>query len=451
MKSQFGYIAWVLTAFALIIGIMIFPLKFPDGFEDGGFSNFCIEPPPGMPLITAQSYFITSSYQVDGDGNRGGFNDSIQGGPPTQYKMIKGNVPIVNIGDNWFHFIHDKQTTADTRLGKRVFLWPTAISGAYTVELPDNKGEPNVSFDGLGVVFLQQLEKDGSYRTIESGNLRIPIVDVYKDINKPEIPYEDIFQCKEFVINDPKYSGGYDKIVIPSQETSSDKKELQLEWFLMEKSPFKAAILRSGCKPAVYLYPPKKQLINVKVYPKGFLTYVDPPYDSLKGWTVWAEPTGNLYQGTSIKSQGEGQYEYLYYESKIYDEYIEKPEKGWVVRGSGEMEELFNEILPKLGLNEVQKRDFIDYWEKTLPEVPYYFVGVVKQENVDQFERLEIIPKPDFVNRVRIYFERLDSFKEVEVPVLSSNEERLDPEKFNVVEWGGMVKNDSDHPFTCSQ
>lgn len=454
--NQKGYIKIVLVVFALIIGILIFPIKFPTGYENGAYGNFCIDPPPGMPLVDAQSYFITSSYQVDGEGNRGGFVDSIQAGPMTQYKMIKGNVPIVNIGDNWFHFIHDKNTTADTPLGKRVFLWPTAISGAYTVELPDNKGEPNVSFDGFGIVFLQQLEKDGTYRTIESGNLQIPIVDVYKDINKPEIPYEDLFLCKEFIINDPQYNGGYDKVVVPEQAKSETQKELQLEWFLLEKSPFKGAILRSGCKPAVYLYPPNKQLVNVKVYPKGFLTYVDPPYDYEKGWTVWANPNGDIHQILESRNSYQ-KYDYLYYESKIQDEYIDKPEKGWVVRGSGvkdqsgEMERLFNEILPKLGLNKVQADDFIEYWSKALPESNYYFIGIINQENVDLFERLEITPKPDFVNRVRIYFEMLESPKSVEAPVLGDKNFEIDPGKFNVVEWGGMVKNDPSHPFTCSQ
>ena len=410
-----------------------------------------------MPLVEAPSYWTNSSYQVDGEGNRGGFVDSIQTGPMTQYKMIKGNVPIINIGDNWFHFLHDKSTTADTPLGKRIFLWPTAISGAYTVELPDNKGEPNVSFDGFGIVFLQQLEKDGTNRTIKVDKLEIPIVDVYKDINKPEIPYEDLFLCKEFVINDPKYSGGYDKVVVPEQAKSESQEELQLEWFLLDKSPFKGAILRSGCKPAVYMYPPNKQLVNVKVYPKGFLTYVDPPYDHEKGWTVWANPSGDIYQILESRNSYQ-KYDYLYYESKIQDEYIDKPKTGWVVKGSrvkgqqsSEMSQLFDGILPKLGLNKIQTDDFIEYWSKALPESNYYFIGIINQDNVDQFERLEITPKPDFVNRVRIYFEMLESPKAVEAPVLADRNFEIDPGKFNVVEWGGMVKNDPSHPFTCSQ
>ena len=110
--------------------------------------------------------------------------------------------------------------------------------------------------------------------------------------------------------------------------------------------------------------------------------------------------------------------------------------------------------------------DFIEYWNKALTESPYYFVGVMDQKNVDQIERLEITPKPDIINRVRIYFERLDQPRQVEAPNIVDQRtselvnQTLDPDLpihqltnslFRVVEWGGMVKNDPNHPFTCSQ
>jgi hypothetical protein len=127
------------------------------------------------------------------------------------------------------------------------------------------------------------------------------------------------------------------------------------------------------------------------------------------------------------------------------------------------LEKQFNEILPKLGLNPVQTKDFIEYWKKALPYSPYYFIGVMDQDNIDQFEPLDITPKPDYINRVRIYFERLDQPKVVEAPHLGISDKSLASRKispdnltlatshFSVVEWGGMVKNDPDHPFTCSQ
>jgi hypothetical protein len=132
-----------------------------------------------------------------------------------------------------------------------------------------------------------------------------------------------------------------------------------------------------------------------------------------------------------------------------------------------ELNTLYQDILPQLGLNYQQTKDFADYWNQALQPAPYYFVGVIDPKNVDQIERLEITPKPDSVNRVRIYFERLDQPKVVEAPELSAFGRQLSAgvaeggwqkadgkfadDKFRVVEWGGMVKNDPNHPFTCSQ
>ena len=111
---------------------------------------------------------------------------------------------------------------------------------------------------------------------------------------------------------------------------------------------------------------------------------------------------------------------------------------------------LLNENLPKLGLNSTQTKDFIEYWEKALPDSPYYFVGIIDQENIDNVEPLEITPKPDYINRVRVYFETLDQPKKVQAPVLTNNYQ-LTTNNFSVVEWGGMVKRDKNHPFICSE
>jgi hypothetical protein len=237
-------------------------------------------------------------------------------------------------------------------------------------------------------------------------------------------------------------------VVWPDQQKSDSNEQLQLEWFVFDsKTVLLNAWWTPHCKPAVYLYPPQKMQVNVKVYPAGTLTYTDPLYDSKRGWTVDAYPDGKIYD--SRYTIYDKSFNYLYFESKIHDQVIKKPTKGWVVKYE-ELDNLYQNILPKLGLNQQQTQDFAEYWKKALHPSPYYFVGVIDQANVDQIERLEIIPKPAYINRVRIYFERLDSPKPVEAPVFTSPT-TLNPSQFNVVEWGGMVKNDPNHPFTCSQ
>lgn len=192
------------------------------------------------------------------------------------------------------------------------------------------------------------------------------------------------------------------------------------------------------CKPAIYLYPQERTEVHVRVEPKGYLTLTIPEYPK-EGWMVTANPSGEIESSGRI-------YPYLYYESKIRDVEVRKPQNGYIVEFQ-KLSELYSNILPKLGLNDVQTNDFKEYWGKALPNAPYYFVGVMEQKDIDAIEPLTITPNPESIIRVRLYFEALKHPIEVQQPTLFA------PQKqgFTVVEWGGMVKTDKTHPFTCSQ
>ncbi|MCL5019384.1 MAG: hypothetical protein M1426_02760 [Patescibacteria group bacterium] len=192
------------------------------------------------------------------------------------------------------------------------------------------------------------------------------------------------------------------------------------------------------CKPAIYLYPKEKTDVRVQVSPAGFLTYTDPKYPE-GGWQVTAYPNGQ------ISTNGKN-YDYLYYESKIKDSEINKPKEGFVVAFDN-LPSFYNQVLPKLGLNAKETKDFKDYWEKYLPESPYYFVGLMDEKSIEKIEPLNVNPAPDSIIRVRFYFEALDKKIDVKEPLIST------PVRsgYTLVEWGGLVKVDKDHPFTCSQ
>ena len=186
-------------------------------------------------------------------------------------------------------------------------------------------------------------------------------------------------------------------------------------------------------------------MVNVKVFPKGYLGYTDPVYDPVYGWTVEAYPDGRLIPNAKFQMPN-AQYSYLYYESKIRDEEIKKPSKGWVVK-SNELEDLYNEVLPKLGLNKKEAGDFSEYWLKTLPDSPYYFVGLMDKDQRDYLEPLEVIPNPDTSIRFSFFFEPLDQPVNVREPLIQTPERN----GFTLVDWGGMIKLNKDTPFTCSQ
>ncbi len=207
------------------------------------------------------------------------------------------------------------------------------------------------------------------------------------------------------------------------------------------------------CKPAVYLYPEKEMLVNVQVaITNGFLTYTDPLYPK-GGWSVFARPNGSLqYFGNNFSdSKGKvnyatGIFPYLYYEGKVADSAVQKPEEGYVIAYEN-LANFYDEILPKLGLNPKESQEFQDYWLKALPNASYYFIGIIPQEQLNENEPLTITPKEDTMIRVRLYFEQREKFSVVTPPTLKTPTRN----GFTVVDWGGMVKRDKDHPFTCVQ
>lgn len=259
-----------------------------------------------------------------------------------------------------------------------------------------NKGSMKL-YDHLGIVYLK--EGDSDYH-MYNGIIALPGASAV-----------------------PNSAPGFEKALqiqsLPAVETP------QYTWFTPE------------CKPAIYLYPEKNQQIQVKVFPKGKFTYTDPIYPE-GGWIVQASPDGRLeYQGK--------EYPYLYYESAIENKYISKPEKGYYVEYQN-LSFLFDELLYKMGLNGKEIYDFKEYWLKALKYSPYYFVGVMNNQEIEKIEPWEITPMPDSTIRVRLYFEPSLTKLDIEKPILPGYKRS----GFSVVEWGGLVR-DPENKFVCSQ
>jgi hypothetical protein len=400
---------------------------------------------PNAPEVDAPTYTTSS---VDLNSTR-------------KYKMVKKAVLIDyslvdnHVGHHFFEQYAEKYT--DDKGQKFIIKIPNGEQG-QSYKLPStNHGENRMIFADYGLLYL--FYADDQFNLLPTGSIIVTgnkkvlaTADIYKAVDLPPLP-DWVLDCIDAGTGGQtenivfKASG----VVWPDQQKSKTNEQLQLEWFLFDhKTVLLQAWWTPHCKPAVYLYPPQKMQINVKVSPAGFLTYTDPQYDTKIGWTVEAYPDGKLVNNSNGLPT---EYPYLYFESKVRDSVIQKPSKGWVVKYE-ELHGLYQDILPKLGLNTQQTKDFSDYWSKALQKAPYYFVGVIDQANVDQIEKLTITPQPDSINRVRIYFERLDSPIKVESPILDIGNLKFDignSSLFRVVEWGGMVKNDPNHPFTCSQ
>lgn len=178
-------------------------------------------------------------------------------------------------------------------------------------------------------------------------------------------------------------------------------------------------------KPVIYLYPLTTRQVSVKVSPEGGLTRSDPAYGA--GWNVTATPKGSL-----VTRDGHA-YPYLFWESGLK----EKPApltEGFVV-ARAEVKAFLESSLKKLGLNERETADFMEFWLPRMTIKPWAAVRFIPRQEIDRAAPLEIKPAPDSVIRVLIDFRALDApvklAPQVLVPAKRSG--------FTAVEWGGLL------------
>ena len=178
-------------------------------------------------------------------------------------------------------------------------------------------------------------------------------------------------------------------------------------------------------KPVIYLYPTKETKVNVQVKPNGGLTKVDPFYPA-DGWLVNAKPNGEL---TNTDGQN---YPYLFWEGKARDMQI--PTDGFVLKKENIKRDM-TKLLARLGLNEKETADFLEFWQAKMEVKPYVFVTFVSQTEFDRVAPMNVSPRPDKTIRVFMEYQPLDySFNvrplKIETPIRTG---------FTVVEWGGRL------------
>lgn len=270
------------------------------------------------------------------------------------------------------------------------------------------------------------------------------IYDVYfrlSDIPNPGVP-DAIANCGNYAliknINPAPIINTVQQTIVPANPYD-EHKTLQIHTFgLATPAPNtgSSSWLSPYCKPAIYLYPPKKEAIYVGISPKGKMKQTIPLYPK-NGWHVIANPQGDItYNNIS--------YDYLFYEAIIPDSLIPEQNTGYVV-AYAKLADLFATLLPKLGLNQKEQQQFSHYWLEALPKNPYYLISLVPDETLQNISPLTIIPQPDTLIRVDVQFKPLDKHLDIAPPILS----QVKRTGFTVVEWGGLFKQDKDHPFTC--
>lgn len=178
-------------------------------------------------------------------------------------------------------------------------------------------------------------------------------------------------------------------------------------------------------KPIIYLYPEKETEMIVRLGIPENLTASYPKY--VGGWDVIAYPDGTLID----KTTGNKLYS-LYWEGVKDSDNLDKT-IGFMVK-STDSAKFLEEKLEILGLNYKEKEEFIIYWLPKLESHNYNYIYFATEEEIEKEMPLELSVKPDALIRVRMIFEGLNEYKEVEEQVLTPAPER---NGFTVVEWGG--------------
>jgi hypothetical protein len=180
-------------------------------------------------------------------------------------------------------------------------------------------------------------------------------------------------------------------------------------------------------KPAIYLYPTKTEVVNVKLsYPTGFKQTI-PSYNPTSGWTVLAHPSGSLTNLADGKN-----YPYLFWEGNLNSLNFNMSQ-GFVIAGSDSAAFLSHE-LPIIGLNKAETAAFMQYWVPLIDHNKYNLIHFAGSEYTDMAP-LDITPSPNSVLRVMMAVEP------IKMPLIVTPQSFAPFHRvgFTVVEWGGAI------------
>lgn len=374
------------------------------------------------------------------------------------YALLKSDVYLQTL-NSAEHYDPGRKNTGGALAGQKVFVNVVPEKKNTTkTHKPECTKVPDPGFD-----WIYGKKVDNDHSTRDFGCYRVPddmLIYVCRDDNAAgdcddrelsakkvrfdvwiklkDVPNDDINTKYPFLTNcykpENEEERGEAKIVFRPSPDGQDNLQLRTFKFIEPQKP--ATWLSPYCKPAIYLYPERKTEINVSVAPQGNMLLTIPPYPK-NGWDVMADSDGSIYSGKE-------RFDYLYYEAAIPDQLIHKPSEGFIIPYD-EREKKMREIITTLGLNEKETQQFLDYWVPILPKSPYYFIGIIPPATLHEISPLIITPKPTSLIRLTLYFQALQMKETIREPMLVP----YNRQGFTAVEWGGIVKRDQKHPFSC--
>ncbi len=131
---------------------------------------------------------------------------------------------------------------------------------------------------------------------------------------------------------------------------------------------------------------------------------------------------------------------YLFYEFTLRKGMkLTKPEKGFVVAQENLQGFLLDTIMERLGLNNAQKQAYLEDIIPRIKSSPYYFIGLVDEQEWENTIVLETSPAVQERKRIMLYIEGIQTPVNVEEPLLSGVP---DPASFDsfLLELGVYIK-----------
>lgn len=287
------------------------------------------------------------------------------------------------------------------------------ISNLIDTNLGPNKAEFVFIINGLNY-------EANSYRIVYSINKKIDTVLVKSKERIVELVNPGKYDFKFY------YNAQFREIFIPKTEIKGSHRITISLYF----NPIRTGN-QNVKKPVIYLYPEVSTNIQIKIKPKGDLTFSYPEYND--GWNVNAEPNGEL----TLNSH---KLNYLFWESTqalTINDF--NTSNGFVVSKETAVSFL-EEKLTKFGFNTKEMADFITFWGPQLIQNDHNFVQFIFNKDADIFAELSIEPKPSHVYRIYLVFFDLKDLKFTEIR--SQEIPVMNRDGFTVLEWGGVELND---------
>lgn len=211
---------------------------------------------------------------------------------------------------------------------------------------------------------------------------------------------------------------------------------VNLDFVFLDDHSYDKGIIHEVEKPVIYMYSDLSLEVNVELKQLGELKFTYPKY--VDGWEVSLSDKGIYVDGMY--------YPYLFWDAEMYLDFIVN-EDGSVDGAFVDTDSIVSYLeaeLSMLGLNQVEKTDFITYWAPRIQQEDYATIQFLIDEDYTKcIGDMKITPAPDKIRRVYLLFEGQ------ELPVsrrkmTTQKYSGFERDGFVVLEWGGSQIGSSD-------